>query len=98
MARVINLPRPIKPELINVGDTVVVTLPEDGGIVTRHEATVHSTQRHAGMVHLLTADRSVIARYAPGHPSAGVKYTLVRRADVVQEPLALFEELEQRLA
>lgn len=91
---VLGFPRDTKPELIEPGDRVRVTFPEDGGVTVRREGVVSKLQRHIGVVHLLTADGAVLGRYRPGERSLQ-KYTLLDRAPLIQEPLSLFDDLER---
>lgn len=81
----------IKPELITEGDIIEVQFPDDGGITSIKRGVVAYMERHAGMVHFLTQQGSVIARYMPGKPTKD-KYTLIARMAPVQPMLDMFTE------
>lgn len=98
MRSVINLPRQTRPELVEVGDTIVVTIRAERGVTVRYEGTVDACQHHGGSVHWVTAEGAVIARYRPGEAQPGVQYTLMSRAPAAQEPLSLFEQVAERIA
>lgn len=85
-----STPKVIKPELINVGDLIEVTLPEVRGLTTKLRGRVAKIQAHAGMRHFLTDDGSVIARYTPGQ-NPNTKFVLIERQPLEQATLDLFD-------
>lgn len=87
-----TLPRPIKPELIDVGDTVEAIYPEDGGLTLRKRGTVSKIDTYVGSRLFLTAEGACIFRYSPGTTSP-VKVILIARGPVPSEPLSMFDEL-----
>lgn len=82
----------IKPELISEGDIIEVQFPDDGGITIIKRGVVAYLERHAGMVHFLTQQGSVIARYMPGRPTLD-KYTLIARIAPEQPMLDMFQDM-----
>lgn len=85
-------PQPIKPELIDEGDIIEVQFPDDGGITTIKRGVVAYIQRHAGMVHFMTQQGSVIARYMPGGVKPLEKYTLIARIPRTNDMLDMFAD------
>lgn len=90
-----NLPRLIKPELIEAGDTITVTYPEDHGVQVTKTGIVAYVAPHAGMRHVITQEGGVLAVWAPGI-SDKLKFTLNKRPAMEQTPM--FDLLEDRIA
>ncbi len=90
MRTISNLPRNIRPELIEPGDLVTVTYPEDGdGVTMTRRGRVSAVQLHSGMRVLLTQAGGVIARLTvTGRQACTV--TLLEREPMEQTPLELF--------
>lgn len=92
MAGYHTFPRPVKPELISVGDMIEAVYPEDGGITIRKRGTVHKIDVYAGTRLFLTREGAAIFQYAPGR-RAPVKIMLLAREPATNEPLSMFDDL-----
>jgi len=86
------IPRPIKPELIVVGDEISVQYPEDGGVTVTKRGVVDNVEAHAGMRYILTAQGGVLAVWQPGKPDK-LTFTLEKRATIIEPMLDMFTEL-----
>lgn len=82
-----KFPRPIKPELIEIGDDIEVTLPKTDGATHTIRGVVGKRNDHGAVRYLLTAEGYTLLAWSPDR--AGVKVTLHSRMPV---PMAtLFE-------
>lgn len=88
-----NLPRPIKPELIEIGDDIEVTLPKVDGVVHTLRGVVGKRMDHGAARYLLTAEGYTLLAWEPGR--AGVKVTLHKRKPVYVKPLFDYDVLNE---
>lgn len=89
----INLPRPIKPELIEIGDDIEVTLPKVDGVVHTLRGVVGKRIDHGAARHLLTEEGYTLLAWEPGR--AGVKVTLHKRKPAEQQSLFDYDYLNE---
>lgn len=97
-----NLPRTIKPELIEIGDDIEVTLPKVDGVVHTLRGVVGKRMDHGAVRYLLTEEGYTLLAWEPGR--AGVKVTLHKRALTEQSTLfdgdleSAIDEVRRRVA
>lgn len=92
-----TLPRNIAPELIQEGDIITVTYPEDKGIQTIKRGMVARIAVHGALRNLVTMEGSVLGVFAPGMNAGKIVFTLLDRPAAVQEPLSLFSDVLERI-
>lgn len=80
------LPRVIKPELVEIGDTVRVTLRKRNGITFIHEGTVASRVDRGSARLMLTRERAILFAWG-GDRQPPIKVELLARPPVAQVPL-----------
>lgn len=56
----LNLPRPIRPELVEVGDRIRVTFPKARGVVMTHEGVVHHRADSGDVRYLYTEEGATL--------------------------------------
>lgn len=84
---VLNLPRPIKPELIELGDTVTAVFKRDNGVQMTQSGTVEKIETRGATRLLRTREGGVIAAWSPGI-GTGLTFTLTARREPPQTPLS----------
>lgn len=95
-----NFPRPIKPELIEIGDDIEIILnPEDGLTLTRR-GVVTGREDHGTVRYLIVGKSTILLAWEPGVSTKG-KYIVHSRKPVAQ--MSLFEpefitEVKERIA
>ena len=87
------LPRPIKPEMIEIGDEIEVTLPKVDGVVHTLRGVVGKRMDHGAVRYLLTQEGYTLLAWEPGR--AGVKVTLHKRKPVDQQPIFEYDYLNE---
>lgn len=85
------LPRQIKPELVEIGDTIEVELAKLAGMVIIRKGVVSAFGKNGNVRQLLTSEGGILCAWEPGKPSR-VTVTLIKRAPVVQQPLFDFTQ------
>lgn len=85
------LPRPIKSEMIEIGDEIEVTLPKTDGVVHTLRGVVGKRMDHGAVRYLLTQEGYTLLAWEPGR--AGVKVTLHKRKPINQEPIFEYDLL-----
>lgn len=95
-----KFPRPIKPELIEIGDDIEITLPKTEGVIHKIRGVVSRREDHGNIRYLINDEGYIILAWAPGERT-GVIVTLYSRKPVAQ--LSLFEpefitEVRERIA
>lgn len=92
------IPRVIKPELIELGDTISVVHPRDQGIVCILEGVVHERKDSGNVRYLITKEGATLLAWTPGR---NVKVTLLSRPEFKQESLTIvsdfFDETRERI-
>lgn len=83
-------PRPIRPELIEVGDMIEVEYPASGGITLLKRGIVSAITAHGANRHFLTDQNKVISTWTIGQKCL-TKFTLIRRS-YGGELLEMFEK------
>lgn len=79
-------PRPIRPELIEIGDEIEVTLPENAGAIHSYRGTVASREDHGIVRYLSTAQGHILLAWEPGNTTS-VKVTLHGRTPIAGQSL-----------
>lgn len=74
-----KLTRVIKPEQIEIGDTISVTHPRDKGIVLVLEGVVHKKQSSGNVRYFTTKEGSTLLAWVPGVNT--VRVTLISRPE-----------------
>ena len=93
-AKEMNVPRIIKPELVEIGDVIVVTLPESRGITQTKRGRV-SKRVDSGDVRTYTTDEgAILFTWQPERPRL-VKIILVDRQPFQQVELFSMIELDR---
>lgn len=89
-----TLPRPIRPELIEIGDKVRVTFPTKKGVTMTHEGVVSSRVDHGAVRFLYTEEGATLFSWQVG--KSALRVLLLDRPPAPQEPLSLFTEVLER--
>lgn len=84
----IFLPR-IKPELIELGDTISVVHKRNQGVVSILEGIVHERRDSGNVRYLLTAEGATLLAWTPGRTDVTVR--LINRPAKPQPTLAYFD-------
>ena len=94
----LRLPRAIDPSLIEVGDTIRVSIPADKGVEVTYTGTVHHRNDHGSTRYLLTEEgATILAWEVKGNKK--VQVLLLKRAEPVQSTLSFFDtDIPERLA
>lgn len=97
-----EFPRSIDPSLIEVGDTIKVTLPKSRGLETSVTGTVDHRADHGKTRYLYTSEGATILAWEP-HTDRRVHVLLLHRPEAKQTPLSIFasdelKEVNERLA
>lgn len=79
------VPREIKPELVEIGDTISVTFPRDGGLTVTHVGRVAKATTHGKTRYLITAEGATVLAWEP--TGNRVKIILLKREPVPGETL-----------
>jgi hypothetical protein len=91
----LTFPREINPSLIEKGDKIRVTLPEDKGIVNIKIGVVFHIHQHGSTRYLMTDEGATLVAWEPSRKS--VKIELLDRPIFEQAPL-WSDELERESA
>lgn len=93
-----DIPRSIKPSLVQVGDTIKITLPKKRGIESTVTGTVHHRSDHGKTRFLYTEEGATILSWEPGNDSSA-HIMLLHRAEIEHPVLDFFNtELPEGLA
>lgn len=96
-------PRFIRPETVEIGDTVRVTYPVNGGIEVSKVGTVASREDHGNLRIYLTAEGGHLFDWQP-HTTRHVRVTLLARnppasgETLFDMPMADIGEIRQRIS
>lgn len=94
-------PRFIRPETIDVGDTIRVTFKKNDGIEMSLVGTVARREDHGAMRQMITAEGGIILAWSPGE-ARNVRVTLLDRAPHVAPALfdmnAEIGDIRQRIS
>jgi hypothetical protein len=90
VARIHPEPRPIKPELIEIGDTIRITFKPYEGVTSELIGTVAERKDYGMQRHLHTAEGGRLLVWEPGKHEP-VKITLLDRAPRTAETLDIFD-------
>lgn len=88
------LPREIKPELIEIGDTIQVKFRRDGGLTVTHEGRVYESVTHGKTRYLRTAEGTTILAWEPGAPKRQT-IILIKREPVEGQTLFEFSDFTE---
>lgn len=93
-------PRTIDPALIQIGDTIQVSMPKERGLEIRYVGTVHHRSDHGSTRYLYTEEGATILAWEVKRRIKQPHVLLIHRPDAVNEPLSFFdnEEIKDRLA
>jgi hypothetical protein len=91
-----NLPRQIDPSLIDVGDTVIISLPRNKGIIHTIQGKVAQIELNNRMATFVTMEGGDIYTWFPGMKTQ-IKVILIKREPLPEEELFNFTELMEQL-
>lgn len=78
-------PHSIKPELVQIGDEIEVTLPKVDGVVHSLKGVVGKRLDHGAVRYLLTDEGYTLLAWEPG--KSGVKVMIHSRKPILQQTL-----------
>lgn len=84
-------PRTIQPSLIEIGDTIKVSLPEDRGVVTTLTGTVGKRMDVGATRYFMTEEGATLVAW-DAKENKKVTIILLHRPDATQKPLEMFDE------
>ena len=84
-------PRPINPELIEIGDDIEITLPPVDGMTLTRRGTITNITSHGNVRNLIVGSSTVLGVWAPGKRLRG-SIIIYSRKPVEQTPLPMFSE------
>ena len=95
-----KFPRPIKPELIEIGDDIEIILNQEDGLTLTRRGIVTGREDHGTLRFLIVGKSTILLAWEPGNPTKS-KYIVHSRKPVAQ--LSLFEpefitEVRERIA
>ena len=84
-------PRPIKPELIEIGDDIEITLPPVDGMALTRRGKITGITSHGNVRNLIVGSSTVLGVWAPGERLRG-SIIIHSRKPVEQTSLPMFSE------
>lgn len=85
----------LKPELVEVGDTIAVTYPESGGIKITKTGTVAKRIDYNSVRHMMTEEGSTIFSWEPGK-NTGIQVVLLAKKPV-EQPESMLDMFRERI-